>query len=287
MKLSQFFQPPATLIGLEFSSQSIQWVELSFMANSLQLLSHACIPIEKTSTTHSSVAIATALKQARHRLKPKTRHVALCIDFSSVLFKTIEIDKTLTMGEIYQYLQQQARKHLATSPDDLMLDFKILGPSPNQLELMKVQWVAARHRDLRALLAGITQAGLKPVIADINSYALQRAATYTLENQLANRLIAAIHLNEQSLLLVIFDQEKQLAVRNAVCTSNDNIVELLGEHIHGISHILLSGTAVTNELIHTIHQETGIETALTTPFPEIPQGQQFAISLGLAMRIQS
>lgn len=297
IKRPYLFKKSNALIGLEFTAHSMQWTELSYSKKSFHLESYSQIPINLQNTLSPSAMeqaeITNALKQAIVELQPRTRQVCISIDYSSVLFKTLELDKNLSAEEVQCYLQHQAEKYFNFPPNELMLDFNILDTSSTAQGLVKIQWVAAKRRDLSLWLNIITQARIKPVIVDINSCALQRSAIFSLNNKMDTKaVIAAIHLYEQSFLLVIFNLDKQLLVRHEKFAADRPILEcithclqLSSRHLESpISQILLSGNLIDHE---DIQEKFGIKTSLLITFPEIPNSYQYAISIGLALRAQS
>jgi type IV pilus assembly protein PilM len=307
-----FLKKSNALIGLEFNPCSLLWTELSHSKEKIYLESYAQIPISVQNFLSpdetEQAEIIHALKQVVAKLNPRTRQTCICVDYSSVLFKTLELDKNLMAEEIQCYLQQQAEKYFNFPPNELMFDFNILGPSTTDEGLVKIQWVAAKRHDLSLWLNIFNQAGLKPVIVDINSCALQRSALFSLNNETDTKLvIAAIHLYTQSFLLVIFDQEKQLLVRHEKFAVDTPALECITRCLQlnswryesPISQILLSGSLIGSEGIYSqqseiyenlsaksMQEKIGIKTSIPSFFSELPHSDRYAISIGLGLRVQ-
>lgn len=286
IKRPSFLTKSKALIGLEFSAQSIQWTELSCSKNTFHLESYAHLPVKE------QAAIVPALRQTIARLKPRTRQICTSVDYSSVIFKTLELDKKLSVQEIQSYLQYQAEKHFNFPPNELMLDFKILGASGSDAKLVTIQWVAAKRHELLPWLTLLTQAGLKPVIVDINSCALQRAAFFSLNELDPTAVIAVIHLYQQSFLLSIFNKNKTFLVRHEKFAVDTSAIESIARCLqlnawryeNPISQVLLSGNLIDHQ---QMQKELGIEASVLSPFPEMPHSHQYAVSIGLALRCTS
>lgn len=296
MRRPCFFKKLNALIGLEFTAHSIQWTELSRNKEGYHLESYTQISInvknpllpnetEQTEITH-------VLKQAITKLNPRTRQTCIGVDYSSVLFKTVELDKNLSDAEILCYLKNQAEKHFNFLPNELMLDFNRLESSSANQGLIKIQWVAARHHDLAPWLNILIQAGLEPVIVDINSCALQRSAIFALNYEM-DGVIAAVHIYEESFLLIIFNQETPLFVRHERFLVDSPDLDCVfrclqfnsWRHEKPISQILLSGNIIIDHKI--LEKKVGIKVVTLSPFSEIANCHPYAISIGLALRVSS
>jgi type IV pilus assembly protein PilM len=98
-----------------------------------------------------------------------------------VIVKRIVMNR-LSHEDAHQAVIWEAEQHVPYDINDVSLDFEILGPAPNDPKQMQVLLVAAKKDMVMSFSDLIREAGLNPLIVDVDSFAAQNAleANYSL-----------------------------------------------------------------------------------------------------------
>lgn len=313
MSLLQYFyklkSKPRALIGLDIDHQVVRIVELSSIGDNYQL--HACINLPHHIKNPADFSwehpqVITTLKQALLEAKITAKQVAWALPHSAVLFKTIELDKTLHSTEITQQIHQHVEQYFNYPLSELMLDYEILPGVTQHPDLQQIRWVAARRCDIDRRLQVLADLGLHTCMVEVDSFALQRLINGTIKNTLSQPS-AVLHIYPCSILFGVLHQQQMLYTR----VENYSDVTILLPTIlrmwqlffsqeirYKLSNIWLSGCYINEELLAEIRQYLQIETQILQPFmlpalslsTEITYSsavqQTFAICMGLAMRVK-
>jgi len=105
-----------------------------------------------------------------HKIKEK--NVALSTGGHSVVIKTITTSK-VPDGELHKNIRAEAEQYIPYDINDVNIDYQILGDSEYSAEQMNVLLVAVRQDLVDEYVELINMAGLKPVIIDVDTFALQ------------------------------------------------------------------------------------------------------------------
>src|SRR6266571_5301341 len=104
----------------------------------------------------------------------KSRQVVAAVSGRAVIVKKITMNK-LSPEDAEQAVYWEAEQHVPYDINDVSLDFEILGPAPNDPKQMQVLLVAAKKDMVMSFSDLIREAGLQPLIVDVDSFAAQNA----------------------------------------------------------------------------------------------------------------
>ena len=104
----------------------------------------------------------------------KSRNVVAAVSGRAVIVKKITMNK-LSAEDAQQAVYWEAEQHVPYDINDVSLDFEILGPAPNDPKQMQVLLVAAKKDMVMSFSDLIREAGLQPLIVDVDSFAAQNA----------------------------------------------------------------------------------------------------------------
>jgi type IV pilus assembly protein PilM len=125
----------------------------------------------------------------------------MALPASAVITKRIALPANLRDEEMEMQVESEANQYIPFALDEVSLDFQVLGPIPNSPDDVEVLIAASRKEKVEDRMAVAQIAGLKPVIIDVESYAM-RGALERLIEQLPNRgeglVIAAFYLGANS-----------------------------------------------------------------------------------------
>jgi type IV pilus assembly protein PilM len=181
-----FFSKKKEIIGLDIGSSSIKLVELKEGKNGyrLQNLAISTLPPEAIvdGALMDSVTIIDAIKELVGQAKTKTKNAVTSVSGHSVIVKKIALP-FMTEAELEESIQWESERYIPFDINDVNLDFKILGSAGENLEVMDVILVAAKKDIVNDYVSVIMEAGLYPVIMDVDAFALENMLTinYDLE----------------------------------------------------------------------------------------------------------
>jgi type IV pilus assembly protein PilM len=135
----------------------------------------------------------------------------MALPSSAVITKRIALPANLNEEELEVQVESEANQYIPFALDEVSLDFQVLGPVLNSPEEVEVLIAASRKEKVEDRLAVVQEAGLKPIVVDVESYAM-RAALGRLIGQLPNRgegqVIAVFYIGANTTgVTVILDGE--------------------------------------------------------------------------------
>ncbi len=180
--------PP--LIGLDIGSSSVKIVELSEPgAGTYRLERYAIESLPRGAVVDGNIdkidIVAEAVKRAWRRSGTRYKNVAMALPASAVITKRIALPANLREQELEMQVESEANQYIPFALDEVSLDFQVLGPIPNAPDDVEVLIAASRKEKVEDRMAVAQAAGLKPVVVDVESYAM-RSALQRLINQLPN-----------------------------------------------------------------------------------------------------
>ena len=168
-----------SLVGLDIGSHSVKVVELEAQANKTyrlinwgisQPLAEAIVDGEIMDRQLVTDAISNLLESRGI----KSRNVVAAVSGRAVIVKKITMNK-LSAEDAQQAIYWEAEQHVPYDINDVSLDFEILGPAPNDPKQMQVLLVAAKKDMVSSFSDLMREAGLTPLIVDVDSFAAQNA----------------------------------------------------------------------------------------------------------------
>jgi len=119
-----------------------------------------------------SETVVDTVKNLRENLKVKARGSATAISGHSVIVKKAELP-IMNEGELRQSLPIEAEQYIPFDINDVYLDTFILGESIERTDMMDVLFVAAKRELVDEYASAVRNAGLKPMLIDIDVFSLE------------------------------------------------------------------------------------------------------------------
>ena len=217
------------LIGLDIGADSIKLVRLKQTSKMTTLKNFAIIPLPPETIVDGTLMnvsdIADKLQEVLRVQKLKGKSVALSISGYSVFVRFI---RTNNVGdaELEEHIKWDAESYIPVNISDVYVDFQKLTHIPDQSGEIEVLLVAARRNVVDDYDRLAKSSGLKPVVMDVDAFALQNAYEFNYPDR--------------------FKQEKVALVNIGASTTNINIVELgLSKFARDIS---IGGMEITEAL---------------------------------------
>ncbi len=164
------------VIGLDIGCSSIKLVELREDKKGYKLQNLAISPLPPEAIVDGalmdSVTIIDAIRDVIANSKTKAKDVVTSVSGHSVIVKKISLP-FMTESELEESIQWEAERYIPFDINDVNIDFQIFGAAPENPEAMDVVLVAAKKDIINDYVSIIMEAGLNPVIIDIDSFALE------------------------------------------------------------------------------------------------------------------
>ena len=115
---------------------------------------------------------AETVRRAWKKLSTSTRLVAVALPASHVITKKIIVAAGQREEELELLVESEANQYIPFALDEVNLDFQVVGTAPSSPEEIEVVIAASRKEKVEDRVAVVESAGLKPVVMDVESYAV-------------------------------------------------------------------------------------------------------------------
>ncbi|WP_372375485.1 pilus assembly protein PilM [Acinetobacter ursingii] len=172
-------KPNKGLVGVDISSTSVKLLELSVKNGRYWVESYALIPLQENSVVEKNIlnpeAVGDALERVMNLANPQSTNAAIAIPTSMVIHKIIEMDADMTDDEREVQIRMDAEQYIPFPLDEVSLDFEVLPDRLANPTRVNVLLVATRTENVETRVEVLELAGLTPKVADVESYAMERA----------------------------------------------------------------------------------------------------------------
>jgi type IV pilus assembly protein PilM len=168
-------------LGLDIGSSSVKLIQLKEVRRrgqvtfALQSFGMKPLPPEAIvdGALMNSTAIVQAIQELLGELKIKHKEVAIGVSGHSVIIKKISMPR-MSQEELEEAIQWEAEQHIPFEIKDVNLDTQILRPDANDATgQMDVLLVAAKKDMINDYSQVVSEAGLLPVVVDVDAFAAQ------------------------------------------------------------------------------------------------------------------
>lgn len=173
------FKPAALpLFGMDISSSSVKMVELADAGKgNLRVERYAIEALPKDSILDGNItnldAVVESVQRGWKKMVTRTKNVAMALPTAAVITKRIVVPAGLREEELEVQVETEANQYIPFALEEVNLDFQVLGPSPSSPEEVEVLIAASRKEKVDDRIAVAEASGLKAVVMDVESYAVQ------------------------------------------------------------------------------------------------------------------
>src|SRR3989440_8334070 len=252
-------------LGLDIGSSSVKLSQLKDAKGGFSLNAFGVSPLPPEAIVDGALmnngAIVDAIKQLVGQFKLKNREVAIGVSGHSVIIKKISMPR-MSQEELEESIQWEAEQYIPFDVKDVNIDVQILTPADQDTGTgqMDVLLVAAKKDMINDYTSVVSEAGLAPVVVDVDAFAVQNAFEVNYEaprsetvvlvnagasvcniNVLANGLttftrdvtIGGNQFTEeiQKQLNVSYDEAEKLKVGGDAAQDSDSVVPQEGERV--------------------------------------------------------
>jgi len=216
------FRKPKGLLGLDIGTSAVKIVELEAARGSYQLKNFGMTFLPKETIVNgvfkNAAALVNAITSLTENLKTKTKYVSTSVSGHPVIIKKINIPN-MTEEELTDSIQWEAEQYIPFDLDEVNIDFQILGVNEATPDQMDVLLVAAKKSLISEYEDAIAEAGLEPVIVDIDSFALENAYEVNYPEE-ETPVVALIDMGASVININVLKQRKSAFTRDVFMGGN-------------------------------------------------------------------
>lgn len=164
------------IIGLDIGSRHIKAIQLKETKSGHRLEKMGLTELQTELIVDGSILDSTRVVEAIKSLISgadiKVKDVTLSVSgHSSVIIKRVSLPQ-ITESELEEQIKFEAEQYIPFDIEDVSLDFQILGMA-EEANMMDVLIVAVKKDKINEYASVVTEAGLNPVIVDVDAFALE------------------------------------------------------------------------------------------------------------------
>src|ERR687884_1090046 len=162
-----------TTVGLDIGSGLIKVAVIDHGRGEPELTKVAIAPLLADAIVEGEVMdpgiVADAIRSAMASAGVKTKAIVTAVGGRDVIIKKIQIDRVKEQ-QARELIRWEAEQHVPFDMESVELDFQILDPDAEGLE-MSVLLVAAKRELIESKLRLLTDAGLQAGLVDVDAFA--------------------------------------------------------------------------------------------------------------------
>jgi type IV pilus assembly protein PilM len=164
------------IVGLDIGSKHIKVVQLKDVKGKYQLERLGITTLEPELIVDGSILdssrVVEAIKGLIEKTNIKIKDTALSLSgHSSVIIKRVSFQQ-MSEDELSESIKFEAEQYIPFDIEDVNLDFQMLGIADKE-NMMDVLIVAAKKDKINEYVTVVKEAGLTPVIVDVDAFALE------------------------------------------------------------------------------------------------------------------
>ncbi|MDP2755032.1 MAG: type IV pilus assembly protein PilM [Nitrospirota bacterium] len=209
-------------IGLDIGSGYLKVVQLKDTKGGYELELFDMLPLPPELIVDGSIIdslrLVESLKELVKKAKIKTKDAVISIaGHSSVIIKRVSLPE-MSEEELSESIKFEAEQYIPFDIEDVNLDFQILGPK-EEAGQMDVMLVAVKKDIINEYLSVVKEAGLNPLIVDVNSFALENIYEVNYEIE-PDKNIAIVNIGASTINMNILKGGISVFTRDSAVGSN-------------------------------------------------------------------
>lgn len=164
-------------IGLDVGSGLVKAVVMDHSGSAPELVKVVITPLNDNAIVEGEVMdhgiVSDAIRQTLDATGVKTKHLVAAVGGRDVIVKKISIER-VKEAQARELIRWEAEQHVPFDIDSVELDFQVLDPDGDGLD-MSVLLVAAKRELVQAKQHLLQEAGCPPLVIDVDAFALHNA----------------------------------------------------------------------------------------------------------------
>lgn len=190
------FSKKKDIVGVDVGSSAVKLVQLREGKGGYQLHKVGILPLPAEAivdnTLMDSSSIVEAVKNLLASLNVKAKEAACSISGNSVIIRKISLP-VMPVEELEDQIHWEAEQYIPFDINDVNVDFEILSPDEQDPSKMNVLLVASKKDIINDYMAVFAEAGLKLVVVDVDSFAVQNAYETSYSPEM-NEVVALVNI---------------------------------------------------------------------------------------------
>lgn len=216
------FASKKDIVGIDVGSSAIKVVCLRESRGTFYLENIGIMPLDPETIVDNTIMDSSAIIDAIHNLltamKIKTKRVATSVSGHSVIIRKINLP-VMTDAELEASIQWEAEQYIPFDISEVNIDFQILGIDEKDPSQMNVMLVAAKKDFVDDYTAVFVEAGLEPVVMDLDCFAVENMFDYNY-GFVDNEVVALIDLGASATSVNVLKGEASVFTRDIQAGGN-------------------------------------------------------------------
>ncbi len=170
------FSRKKAVFGLDVGSSTIKLVQLQEGSKGYALEALAMVDLPPDAIGEGMIkdppVVVDAIKEVVAKAGLKSKDAVISVSGRELIMKKIQLPK-VNPKELGDAIMLEAEHHVNLPIDEVYLDHQVVGQSPGQGGTMDVMLVAVKKTKINEYVAVVEEAGLSPVVVDVDAFALQ------------------------------------------------------------------------------------------------------------------
>lgn len=170
------FMKNREIVGIDIGSSSVKLVQLSEQKGTYTLKNAGILPLPSDAIVDNSLmdttSIVETIRDLVKSLGTKVVDASCSISGNSVIIRKISLP-AMTQEELEDQIAWEAEQYIPFDINDVNLDFEILDADLSASGKMTVLLVASKKEIIHEYVSVFSEAGLKLVVVDVDSFAVQ------------------------------------------------------------------------------------------------------------------
>ena len=202
-------------VGLDVGSGMVKAVVIDHSGPSPELVKVVITPLTDTAIVEGEVMdhgiVADAIRQTLEATGVKTKSLVTAVGGRDVIVKKISIER-VKEAQARELMRWEAEQHVPFDMDSVELDFQVLDPDGDGLE-MSVLLVAAKRELVEAKRHLLEEAGFPPSVIDVDAFALHNAFEANYPDAMTGT-VALFNIGNEQTNLNILDEGVPILTRD-------------------------------------------------------------------------
>jgi len=209
------------LLGLDISSTAAKLIELSRTRDGYRIEAFAIEPLPERAVQDKAIvdpeAIGNAIRKLVKDSGTRSKGAAIAVPGSVAVSRIITLPANLNEGELEMQIRMEADQYVPYPPEEVSLDFDIIGPTPGNPGTVDIMFAATRTENIEARVAVAELGGLHVDIVDIEPLAIESAFLELIQPRLGeippDMGVALFDIGATTTNLSVFHQGKMIYTR--------------------------------------------------------------------------
>ncbi len=214
-----FFKKEDSFLGIDIGKYSIKAVEIGLSKGEAYLknLGHSNLSLEAIvdeMIINSNEIIEKNINLIKH-YKITTKETAISLPGNAVIIKRLNI-KGETYEDISANLQAEASNHIPYNLNDVQMTFHIFEDDNSKSDSNELLLIAVKKDVLNDYITILIESGLRPVVADVDFFALQNIFEFNYKDEIdSSEVVSILNIGSNLCNILVLKNFKSLFYRDA------------------------------------------------------------------------